>query len=71
MGFFAVEDPDVTEAKRMADELATKMDTLSPEERQAEFGALREKTRDLPEEKDAPSMGGWVSFSCSDSTSCW
>jgi len=62
MGFFAVEDPDVTEAKRMADELATKMDTLSPEERQAEFGALREKTRDLPEEKRRAVYGGMGQF---------
>ena len=48
---FSGEDAAVIEAKQKRDELFKKIDTLSPEERRAEFDALRESTQNLTEDQ--------------------
>ena len=48
---FSDEDHVVVEIKQKRDELFQKIDTMSDEQRRAEFDALREQTRELSEEQ--------------------
>lgn len=48
---FSGEDAAVIEAKQKRDELFKKIDTLSREERRAEFEALRDSAKDLSEDQ--------------------
>ncbi|MGI9427884.1 MAG: hypothetical protein ACR2NM_04455 [Bythopirellula sp.] len=48
---FSGEDQAVIEAKQQRNELFEKIDTLSPEQRRAEFDALRESAQNLSEDQ--------------------
>lgn len=48
---FSGEDAEVAEAKQMRDDLFQKVETMSRDERRANFESLREKTRDFSEDQ--------------------
>ena len=48
-GLFSGEDQEVNAAKQQRDEIFQKMDTLTPEQRNAEFTALKERTANFSE----------------------
>ncbi len=50
MGFFSG-DSELAEVEKMRDDLLQKVDTMSADQRRAEFGALRERARDFSPEQ--------------------
>ena len=59
---FSGDDAELVQAEKMRDELLLNAEQLSPEERQAQFQSLRERTRDFTEEQKQAFGNGMRQF---------